>query len=410
MINTMTLKAYLNRFIFTIFAFYCVNISNAYDFEVDGIYYNITSQTDNTVAVTYENKMTGDYKGDIVIPDIVEYNNIEYSVTSIGSYAFYECGYLNSISIPKRINSIGYNAFAQCTKLQSILIPEGITDIGTYAFYHCAKLKSIIIPSSLAEIGSEIFGYCDSLEYVTIQEGVKSIGKGMFWGCSNLLNVTIPSTVERIEESAFIGCSSLSSINIPKSVKHIGTSAFQNTGLYSIVLPDSLKRIRTHTFKECDNLISVTLPENLDSIDLYAFYDCSKLNSITIPQGVKDIGTFAFGNCPNIKSITSYIISPFPIKIEVFHSLYSKAVLYVPKGTKQAYASTNYWSKFTTIIEMPDIYPITIEVGEGGYVSYNDQTWSDSTKTYSVEEQTPVNLLLSPSEGYYLSELKMSPL
>ena len=65
--------------------------SLAHDFEVDGIFYNKTS--DNTVAVTYKGdssiSYSNEYARDVVIPSSVNYNGIIYSVTSIGDYAFY---------------------------------------------------------------------------------------------------------------------------------------------------------------------------------------------------------------------------------------------------------------------------------------------------------------------------------
>ena len=66
----------------------------AYDFEVDGFYYNIVSVTEFTCEVT-----SGDvkYAGDIEIPATVSYNNRTVSVTRIGQKAFYECTLLTSI-------------------------------------------------------------------------------------------------------------------------------------------------------------------------------------------------------------------------------------------------------------------------------------------------------------------------
>ena len=47
---------------------------HAYDFEKDGIYYNVTSLTDLTVEVTCEEEYASEnsYRGDIVIPEQVE--------------------------------------------------------------------------------------------------------------------------------------------------------------------------------------------------------------------------------------------------------------------------------------------------------------------------------------------------
>ncbi|MBR5443763.1 MAG: leucine-rich repeat domain-containing protein [Paludibacteraceae bacterium] len=59
---------------------------------------------------------------------------IPNSVTSIGTYAFYGCFILSSISIPNGVTSIKDYAFAACIGLSSITIPNSITSIGEGAF------------------------------------------------------------------------------------------------------------------------------------------------------------------------------------------------------------------------------------------------------------------------------------
>lgn len=85
--------------------------ASAYDFTVDGIYYNVTSLADMTCSVT-----RGDvkYKGEITIPANVTYNNRTLAVTSIGNKAFFECFELIDVSIPNSVTSIGGSAFAGC--------------------------------------------------------------------------------------------------------------------------------------------------------------------------------------------------------------------------------------------------------------------------------------------------------
>lgn len=67
--------------------------ASAYEFTVDGIYYNVESLTDLTCSVT-----SGDesYTGDIVIPDKVTYKNKTLTVTEIGYGAFEGCSGLTS--------------------------------------------------------------------------------------------------------------------------------------------------------------------------------------------------------------------------------------------------------------------------------------------------------------------------
>ena len=87
----------------------------AHDFEVDGIYYNITSDTDKTVEVTcrgfdYYN-YSDRYSGAVTIPESVTYNGNTCSGTCIGDYAFYDCSSLTSVEIPNSVISIGAYAF-----------------------------------------------------------------------------------------------------------------------------------------------------------------------------------------------------------------------------------------------------------------------------------------------------------
>ena len=65
----------------------------AYDFKAGDLYYNITDEAANTVELTgYESEPTGA----LTIPATVSYNGINYSVTSIEGYAFYECSALTT--------------------------------------------------------------------------------------------------------------------------------------------------------------------------------------------------------------------------------------------------------------------------------------------------------------------------
>ena len=120
--------------LFTALLLLCATAATAHDFVVDGIYYNITNDTNKTVKVTYKGTSysyySNEYTGSVVIPESVTYNGTTYSVTSIGQSAFGGCTGLTSIEIPNSVTSIGESAFHGCTGLTSIEIPNSVTSIG----------------------------------------------------------------------------------------------------------------------------------------------------------------------------------------------------------------------------------------------------------------------------------------
>lgn len=128
------------------------NTSFAYDFMVDGIYYN---KNGNEATVTYINMYysgsvahyVSNYSGDVVIPETVTYNGYNYTVTGIGDRAFIGCTELTSVTIPNTVTSISTNAFYNCSSLSSITFPQSISEINNYAFFGCSSLRGIICQS-----------------------------------------------------------------------------------------------------------------------------------------------------------------------------------------------------------------------------------------------------------------------
>lgn len=212
-------------------------------------------------------------------------------ITSIGSYAFYDCDALKSFTFPANIASVDASAFtgtsfqnvhfpgtlaewlsipligsslSKGTKLYvdgtlidgDIVIPDGVTNIGNYAFYYQSGITGVHIPDSVTSIGTWAFGNT-GLVSVTIPDSVTSIGSSAFRSCTSLKTLVIDSGVSMIGDYAFDGCTKLDDVTISEGVSRIGGSAFLN----------------------CSALTTITIPASIARIDTYAFSGCSKLTS-----------------------------------------------------------------------------------------------------------------------------------
>ena len=329
-------------------------VANAYDAKINNIYYNFSG---NEAEVTYQKKYhepweDDDYTGVVIIPSLVTYNDVTYSVTSIGEYAFCYCDGIISVTIPNSVTSIGNNAFSSCCSLTSITIPNSVTSIGNSAFYACRNLAYVSFSKNVTNIESGVFegtawydNQPDGLIYIgkvaykykgsmpsgteiAINDGTLGIASNAFCYCGGLTSVTIPSSVTDIGDKAFY-CTNLANISFSENVTTMGSDVFDYTPWYNnqpdgliyigkvaykykgsmpsgteIAINDGTLGIVSNAFDNCNGLTSVTIPNSVTSIGEYAFGWCSGLTSVTIPNSVTSISDGTFAGCSGLTSVT----------------------------------------------------------------------------------------------------------
>ena len=378
-------KHYIKKLFATVAVLLCSVTANAHDFEVDGIYYSITSSSKKTVYVTYKGKkdyssFSDDYSGDVIIPESITYNGITYSVTGIVGYTFTNCNNLQSVTIPSSMTAIGNDAFNTCRSIKSVTIPNSVTSIGDWAFIDCNSLTSITIPNSVTTIGDHAFTRCSSLASIKIPNSVTRIEEAAFAECTSLESIEIPNGVTSIERNAFYGCESLTSVTIPNSVTTIGERAFYGcSSLASVTILNSVTSIGIWAFYGCSSLTNITIPNSVTSIGESAFYGCSSLATATIGSGVSSIGRDAF-YCNNLYDVYCFATTPPSIESDVFAS-YRKVTLHVPAEAINDYKTIEPWSSFKNI---KTIENIETPVCATPQISYSNGRLSIDCKTQAA--------------------------
>ena len=406
---------------------------------IDGIYYKLND--DYTAEVTKTPDESPKYSGAVTIPATITYGNVEYNVTSIGEYAFYECSELNSISIPNSVTTVEACAFTRCSGLTTLTIPNSVTTIKGGGFFQCSGLTSLTIPKSVTSIEHEAFSYCYGLTSLNVEAGntkydsrdncnaiietatnklvsgtkntvipnsVTTIGNEAFLGCTGLTSITIPNSVTTIEDGAFHGCYALVSIKIPKSVTTIGILPFVDChNLNSLNVEagntkyDSRDNcnavIETSTNAIVAGCPATTIPASVTEIGSYGL--CGLDNcTIHLHSDIDKIGDYAFWNCNGL-ILDVEKTTPLTINENVFQGLIN-STLRVPAGCKAAYAAATGWKNFGTILEGNEGSTFTVKTTEGWdmtfavldeakktcQVGYLDGSWNKTAvNTESVE-------------------------
>lgn len=394
----------MKRILFALVAFFTMaNLYASGYVTIDGLRYFINTDEQTATLVA---KDSGKYEGDIVVPEKVSLDGVDYPVVAFGGNCFSDCRELESIIIPNSVETLRNSCFKGCSSLSSISLPSSITSLGDACFNGCSSLSSVSLPSSITSLGSSTFEGCSSLTSISLPSSITSIGyncfrgaglrgieipssvtdvergcfesclsletvslppsitlsNNTFYNCESLKQIEIPSSVKSLGEYCFSYCSSLESIVIPSSVNTLGLGCFQGCGsLEKVDVPSSVTDIASFCFEGCASLVSITLPvqatAKIKSLGTRCFSGCSSLSKIDIPWSVTKVGNYCFGNTPKLDSIFCYSYSPPHVDTSL-GEVESK-LLFVPSGSVDIYKQREGWKDFLAIFPLPEYQDTT---------------------------------------------------
>lgn len=344
----------------------------------DEMKYKVLSFNDSTCELT---KIKD--KDVIYIPEKV----LGFSVVSIGEYVYRDSSYnyrLNYIEMPSTIKTIKKNAFAGCTSLCEVALSENISTIDPDAFLnswpYCFRISATEPPVVNQDAFDEFLYTTTTL--IVPKECIDKYKKAKPW---NVFRCIDDGSIERAVTFTYKGlsyrvnpgdksiCTLISSrglaymfglLPIPEYAE-CGSDkckvveidrGFCSSGqsITSVKLPKSLEIIGDYAFSSC-GLLEIEIPDKVYFIGRKAF-SYGGLERVILGRNVSIIGEFAFrkeglSKFNNIKTVYSKNPNP-PLLLSHFGADYSKATLYVPKGSKELYQNADNWSYFRNIEEM----------------------------------------------------------
>lgn len=418
----------------------------AYDFEVNGIYYNLDSYYLTATVTSGDNP----YKGIVIIPDSVTYKGKTMAVKLVGNSAFINCVDLTSIQFGKCISAIDDNAFKGCTNLTRLTIPHTISRIENGAFYGCNKLKELTFEDSDSPLRFGTNGdYSPSSAFNCKPEYLymgRDLGKLEWSRVYDLDNTELKTLIigNRITSIYGFSGAQITKLYIPSSVVFINDGAFsQCTKLETVVFEDGDKEIRCRKayyrtggngglynwgafcdspLKECyigrpfnltsDNSNALVGPFNDSQVEkvtisqtlttLCDIYRCPNLKEIDIPASVEEI--MGFKGCSSLTTIKCRATTPPNVKgySPFENNTYLNAILYVPKGSVDSYKTDKTWSKFFDIQDLNDS-PNVKQKCESPIISYENKKIILSCNTPNViyhHTITSPDIISGVNDGY----------
>ena len=298
--------------------------------------------------------------------------------------AFY-FSYIKDYKLPKTLKKIGKGAFSYNVLLKELIIPESVEEIGKNLLFYSIEIRKVKLPEKLKVLNELLFGNCIKLEEVNIPSEVREIYSGVFYGClkAPASIAVLPETVEILDGDIYYGVPSIECVIVPSRVRVLNETYWAVPNLRKVViLTDKLDRIGEFAFYWCENLEEVNIPDGVTRIESSAFwgnfslrkikipssvtyigpsaFESAPLDSIDIPAGVTFIGRNAFCRNEDLQKIYSRPTTPpqtgVPTAVSPYLPFHSSstatAILYVPKGSADAYRASEVFSEFKNIVEL----------------------------------------------------------
>jgi hypothetical protein len=340
---------------------------------IDGVYYNLRSywnyyyydanhqyhegsSYNNVAIVTYDQSLDPwsvnnreTYQGDIVIPDKVTKDGVDYPVVAVDNYAFMRNKSLTSVQLPSSVVFISDYAFYECSMLTSVTMPRVEAFNNSESIFKGTKLTSLALPKTLKYISSSMLRSLNNLTSITIAEGNelytsvdgvlydKNVTKIVGFPAKKGGTYTIPATITTVKSGSFPNNVSIDELIVPATVTKIENSAFgDNPQIKKLTIEDSNSELTLGTGSNsswfddgkgngfsiypmfCNtlnelywgrplkysssysspfaqsNLNKVTFGSEVTSIPKYTFYNCYRLTNVDVKGGLAQWLSFDF--------------------------------------------------------------------------------------------------------------------
>ena len=349
--------------------------------------------------------INGGTEGIVTIPEKVinSDNSYEYSVVGIGEYAFYDCDWIEEITIPNSVKKIGSGAFQSCRSLE-VVISKIIKpfDIDESVFELFAQQHEVLyVPQGTID------------QYLAITNWKKYFNEVRETRTTNLLTITASGN----------GIITYSGENVRNDSKSFSIPVGESATIK--ITPDDGCRIKSVKVNDSDRKSEVTTDGTLTinltgDTKINVEFEAIPITTYTLSIKATGNGSATYDGTA-IRGKTSSFTVNEGAKVSILltpdNGYRIKSVMedgtdvtsYVSNGKY----TINSISRNTTIeVEFEAIpvtaYTLSISATGNGYVAYDGNIVRGKTSSFTVNEGTNATIKFSADEGNRLESVKLN--
>jgi hypothetical protein len=194
--------------------------------------------------------------------------NITKNIVTINNSAFENCSSLNSVIFDpsSTLTHIKDRAFSDCTSLSNIIIPNSVTTIGSFVFFNNTSLTNIHLNSNLQSLNNNSFSNCISLNNINLENtSITDLSDNLFINCINLSYIITPFKLKRFGFNIFENCNNFNKL-------YILSDSLENINDSNNILNNITNTVNIYYFSnktQTSNIQKITNNPLPNYIDLY---------------------------------------------------------------------------------------------------------------------------------------------
>ena len=267
--------------------------------------FTVTDYANNKVSVKIGNKKPAQNSAiHLVTPKTVEFDNVEFNVTSVANSGFDGTSF-KKVTISEGVETIGNKALHFMSKLTELVLPSTLVSVGEQCIgaYNPSSvpLKSIVCyaeeaPSAFEPTSNASFQTCVEQQTILIVPNaadytVYSNANG--WKFTNILGIGSTKEIAG-KDDKYTLLATVTSMDPKECSIKIGNTKPAANSNAELVIPTSVDLANYFTIPEEQYVLTVT------SIPAEAFKGCNNfVGDLVIPATVKTIGYMAFNASHN---------------------------------------------------------------------------------------------------------------